>query len=170
MVFCGIEGSQAPSCCSTPKNSSIHKICCRKKMFFSAHPLLKCWQGTAGCPSRCHQPAKVSSARVRKTVRTIQEKLDCPPSWVILGLDHFVFSNKIKLNGILKRLIFFKIANLRGLSAVFLKIPFLGGPFVSSLGTCDCWNSCFISLQDFENRGSEVFEKESRTRAAFSSG
>lgn len=82
----------------------------------------------------------------------------------------FVFSNKIKLNGILKRLICFKIANLRGLSAVFLKIPFLGGSFVSSLGACDCWNSCFISLQDFENRGSEVFEKESRTRAAFSFG
>lgn len=27
----------------------------------------------------------------------------------------------------------FKIANLRGLSAVFLKIPFLGGSSVSSL-------------------------------------
>lgn len=45
----------------------------------------------------------------------------------------FVFSNKIKLNGILKRLICSKIANLRGLSAVFLKIPVLGGSFVSSL-------------------------------------
>lgn len=45
----------------------------------------------------------------------------------------FVFSNKIKLNGIKKRLICFKIANLRGLSAVTLKNRFLGGSFVSSL-------------------------------------
>lgn len=43
-----------------------------------------------------------------------------------------VLSNKIKLNRIEKRLVF-KIANHRGLSSVFLKIPFFGGSFVSSL-------------------------------------
>lgn len=48
------------------------------------------------------------------------------------GSSSFALSNKIKLNRIKKRLIFFTIANLADLSSVFLKIPFFGGSFVSS--------------------------------------
>lgn len=74
-----------------------------------------------------------------------------------------VLSNKIKLNRIKKRLIFFKIANLRDSSSVFLKIPFFGGSFVSSLLLLALLTGgfpVFISLKDLKNRRAEAFKKE----------
>lgn len=70
-----------------------------KKVVFSAHSLLKCWQGVAGCPSPCHQPAKVSSTCEENSEDYSREA----GLFSLLGHPRpgsFVFSNEIKLNGI----------------------------------------------------------------------
>lgn len=62
--------------CTTPTAGQ------KKDRLFSASALLKCWQGVTECPSQCCRPARVSSPRMRKTMRTIEDELGCFPSWV----------------------------------------------------------------------------------------
>lgn len=78
-----------------------------------------------------------------------------------VGQDHLFFPIKTNYTGVKKRLIFLKIANLKDFCSVFLKIPFLGSSFVSSLllSTYDWWVSFVSLLKDLKNGRSEVFKK-----------